>query len=239
MQGPYARHAVLTTTCAGVITGSVDNVTAEAIEAAHLRCKADFAMTNQKEGWQVQVLLRVMRQDQAEAASRIVGGRDGVDGKALSLHNYQWAIVERWQETAKVLGARVMLKSVRKALTLDLASLALPSSIWRVRDAHGDIRRLPYALAKYVQDALHETVEGIPTPSAAPLDLDTLHGFHKHVRPYLLTNNAVQKFAEIAVFSHIRIEHPTTNTHVRLPRLVPCVPGQNTSVKHACCICKG
>jgi hypothetical protein len=219
-------HAVLTTTCAGVITGSVDNVTAEAIEAAHLRIKADFAMTNQKEGWQVQVLLRAIRQVQAEAASRIVGGRDGVDGKASSLHNYQWAIVEHWQETAKVLGARVMLKSVRKALTLDLASLALPSSIWRVRDAHGDIRRLPYALAKYVQDALHETVEGIPTPSAAPLDLDTLHGFLRHVRPYHLANNAGEKFAEIVVFSHIRIEHPTTNTHVRLPR-------------QACAMCAG
>jgi len=128
-----------------------------------------------------------------------------------------WAIIEHWQQCAKVLGARVKMKSVRKDLTLDLASLALRDCIWRKRDAHGDVCRLPYALAKYVQDALHETVDGMPTPSAAPLDLATLHGFNRHVRPYLHSPSATQNFAEIAVFSHIRIQHPTTNTHVRLP----------------------
>jgi len=52
--------------------------------------------------------------------------------------------------------------------------LALPTCIWLQRDALGDIRRLPYALAKYVQDTLHMTVDAIPTPSDAPLDLETL-----------------------------------------------------------------
>ena len=199
-----------------LITGSVGNASAQAIEAAHLRIKIAFAQTNQKEGWQVQVLMREKRLDDAAAASRMAGGRQGVHRQASSLHSHQWAIIEHWQQCAKVLGARVKLKS-RQALTLDLASLALRDCIWRTRDAHGDIIRLPYALAKYVQDALHETVDGMPTPSADPLDLATLHGFLRHVRPYLHSPTATQNLAEIAVFSHIRVQHPTTNTHVRLP----------------------
>ena len=191
--------------------------------------KADFAKTNQKEDWQVQVLMREKRIDDAKAASRIVGGGDGVGRQASSRHSYQWAIIEHWQDCAKTLGARVMLKSARQALTLDLASLALPTCIWLQRDALGDIRRLPYALAKYVQDTLHMTVDAIPTTSDAPLDLETLHGFLKHVRPYLVAHNAVQKYAEIAVFSHLRIEHPSTNTHVRLPNLVSCAPCRNVT----------
>ena len=174
-----------------LITGSVGNASAQAIEAAHLRIKIAFAQTNQKEGWQVQVLMREKRLDDAAAASRMAGGREGVHRQASSLHSHQWAIIEHCQQCAKVLGARVKLKS-RQALTLDLASLALRDCIWRTRDAHGDIIRLPYALAKYVQDALHETVDGMPTPSADPLDLATLHGFNRHVRPYLHSPTATQ-----------------------------------------------
>lgn len=188
-----------------------------------MRIKIGFAQTNQKEGWQVQVLMREKRLDDAAAASRMVGGREGVHRQASSLHSHQWAIIEHWRECAKVLGARVKLKSARQDLTLDLASLALRGCIWRVCDAHGDILHLPYALAKYVQDTLHETVDDMPTPSAAPLDLATLHGFNRHVRPYLQCRSATQACAEIAVFSHIRIQHPTTNTHVRLP-LPPLQP---------------
>lgn len=125
---------------------------------SHLRIKIAFAQTNQKEGWQVQVLMCEKRLDDAAAASRMVGGRS----------------------------------RGRQPLTLDLASLALRDCIWRTRDAHGDIIRLPYALAKYVQDALHETVDGMPTPSADPLDLATLHGFNRHVRPYLHSPTATQ-----------------------------------------------
>jgi hypothetical protein len=215
--------------------GSSDNFSACVIEARHLDIKKAFGLTNQKEGWQVQVLLREKRLDDARAATRAAGGqqaRQGADCNVSARHSYQWAIIEHWLECRKVLGARVTLKSVRQPLTLDLASLALPTCIWRVKDAYGDIQWLPYALAKYVQDALHGTVQNIPTPSSAPLDADLLHKFLRHVRPYLTARNAVQRFAEIAVFSHLRIEHPTTNTHVRVLVLCSCCADHHVTKEH-------
>ena len=77
----------------------------------------------------------------------------------------------------KSAGIRVSLKSVRHPLTLDLVSLALPTCIWLQSDTYGDIHSLPYELVKYVQDALHGTVQNIPTPSGAPLNTDVLHRF--------------------------------------------------------------
>ena len=204
--------------------GSVDNASAQQIEAKHLDIKKDYGMTNQKEGWQVQVLMREKSMLDAGAASRDCGGRQarhGADQHASSRHSYQWAIVEHWQQCRRVLGARVILKSARQPLTLDLAALALPTCVWLERDAYSDIHWLPYALAKYVEDCFHGTVKNIPTPSGAALDAEVLHRFLEHVRPYLRANNAVQKHAQLAVFSHLRISHPTTNTHVRLLRCAP------------------
>lgn len=69
------------------------------IEARHLDIKKAFGMTNQKEGWQVQVLLREKRLDDAKDATRDAGGqqaRQGADSHASARHRYQWEIVEHW-----------------------------------------------------------------------------------------------------------------------------------------------
>ena len=50
--------------------GSADNASAQTIEAKHLDIKKDYGMTNQKEGWQVQVLMREKSMLDAGAASR-------------------------------------------------------------------------------------------------------------------------------------------------------------------------
>ena len=105
----------------------------------------------------------------------------------------------------------------RQPLCLDLASFAVRGNPWVKHDPCGDMATLPYALAKYVQDALWQTVNYIPIPSADKLDAALLFKILKHVRPYSRSGNATHLHAEVAVYGHLKIQHPSHDIYVGEP----------------------
>ena len=135
----------------------------------------------------------------------------------------------RRSRCSKLLGARMHTNGDRQPLCLDLASFAVRGNPWVKHDPCGDMATLPYALAKYVQDALWQTVNYIPIPSADKLDAALLFKILKHVRPYSRSGNARNQHAEIAVYGHLKIQHPSLDIYVGEP--------SHDHARGGCCVC--
>jgi hypothetical protein len=158
------------------------------VEAKHLDVKSGALSTNGKEDWLVQLLQREKRQDDAGifGASLRVTGRDTLLRPSVSTY----VLLRHFQECTRALGtpARDNSRSRHNAVLL-LDALADNSSPWLTGNPGGDLRHLPYALAKFVQDQMYNTVAWIPTPSTHHVDRLDPQMFSKLLKPAVTTRS--------------------------------------------------
>ena len=209
-----------------------DNCSAAPVEAKHLDVKADAAATNQKHGWLVQMLLREKRLDDAAHIAAVGGDdanepahREGASACQGDGPLPIWTLVVEWQHSTRTMGARCT-DSRRTPQTLELSSLASPQGAWTRHNPSGDMAQLPYAIAKYVQDRLWNSVEWIPAPSADKLDMQLLHRLMSMVLPWqpLVRRRSQNGYGQLAIYNSICIgvSSHSGNYHTIQVRAHPC-----------------
>ncbi len=185
----------------------MDNCSVSAVESKHLDVKSGAALTNGKEDWLIQLLLREKRSDDTRVMSSAWGQTVHLNRGRGIVSPY--TILSKFQECTRELGTRAQIDSRwRNNQVLLLDCLGDKKNPWITGNPSRDMTHLSFALAKYVQDTLWREVEWIPAPSAQRvdrLDMDTLGKLLKLVIDW---DASRARGGELAIYNNLVISVP-------------------------------
>ena len=87
----------------------MDNCSASAVESKHLDVKSGSELTNSKEDWLIQLLLREKRSDDTRVMSAALGQTEHVNGSRGIVSSY--TMLSKFQQCTRQLGTRARLDS--------------------------------------------------------------------------------------------------------------------------------
>ena len=200
----------------------MDNCSASAVESKHLDVKSGSALTNSKEDWLIQLLLREKRSDDTRVMSAALGQTEHVNGSRGIVSSY--TMLSKFQQCTRQLDTRARLDSLwRNHQVLLLDCLGDKNNPWITGNPSGDMTHLSFALAKYVQDTLWREVSWIPAPStqrADRLDMDMLGKLLKLVIDW---DSSRARGGELAIYNNLVISVPVDEEWLQVRLWWTCV----------------
>lgn len=178
------------------------------MESRYLDVKSGAGLTNGKQDWLIQLLLREKRRDDAKVLSSSVGGGgQDVPGRQRDVTPY--TLLSQYQKCTRRLVSRACASdSGRKPTVLLLDTLADPSNPWIQGNPGGDIVHLPYALAKYVQDIMWRTVSWVSAPSDDRSDMLDMKQLRDLLMLVIAWDPKHPRNGELAIYNSLRISLP-------------------------------
>ncbi len=185
----------------------MDNCSGSAVESKHLDVKSGASLTNGKEDWLIQLLLREKHSDDTRVMSGALGQTVHLNRGRVIVSPY--TLILKFQECTREFGTRAQLDSQwRNNQVLLLDCLGDKQNPWITGNPSGDMTHLSFALAKYVQDTLWREVSWIPAPSAQRVDRLDMDMLGKLLKLVIDWDDSRARGGELAIYNNLVISVP-------------------------------